>query len=83
MIDEIRGFLRARSQSYRLTFKGLHGERVLGDLARFCRAHETTFTENDRTSALLEGRREVWNRIARHMNMTDEELWNYYNPEGE
>jgi len=40
------------------------GERVLADLARFCRANESTFHADPRTHALLEGRREVWLRIC-------------------
>lgn len=36
---------------------------VLTDLASFCRAHDTTFHTDERTHAMLEGRREVFLRI--------------------
>ena len=49
MIEEIRHFLRLRGQSYRKTFEGVHGERVLEDLARFCRAHSSTFHTDPRS----------------------------------
>ena len=28
----------------------------------------------------MQGRREVWLRLAHHLNMSEEQLWNYYNP---
>jgi hypothetical protein len=51
---------------------------VLRDLAKFCRAHETTFNPDPRAHALAEGRREVFLRIANHMNLTEDELWELY-----
>jgi|TARA_R110000822_G_scaffold185437_3_gene324588 hypothetical protein len=80
MIEEIRHFLRLRGQSYRKTFEGVHGERVLEDLARFCRAHSSTFHTDPRVEGIMQGRREVWLRLAHHLNMSEEQLWNYYNP---
>ena len=83
MLDRVRDFLRTRGQDYRQTFKGVHGERVLSDLAKFCRAHDTTFNADARMEGILQGRREVWLRIAKHLNMTEDELWNHFNPQGE
>ena len=51
---------------------------VLQDLAKFCRAHETTFSSDERVHAILEGRREVWLRIQTHLNLTQEQLWELY-----
>ena len=48
---------------------------VLKDLAKFCRASETTFHQDPRIHAVLEGRREVWLKIANALNMTPEELY--------
>ncbi len=57
--------LRARQELYRRVFAGPHGQAVLADLARFCRVYTTTFVRGDaHASALGEGRREVFNRIA-------------------
>lgn len=83
MLDEarrrVRDFLSTRRHAYRRTFKsGEDSRRVLQDLAKFCRAHETTVGENDRATLVLEGRREVWLRIQQHLQMTDEELWKLY-----
>ena len=64
-----------RSKAYRNVFDTDEGEHLLKDLARFCRAHESTFVESQRLSDVLEGRREVWLRIQHHLKLTDEELW--------
>lgn len=54
------------------------GEAVLADLKKFCRGDgRSTFVRNDpygRESALLEGRREVWNRILLYLNLTEEDI---------
>ena len=61
-------------KAYRIAFAGASGEAVLADLARFCRANEPCFMENQRYHALLEGRREVWLRIQNELNAPVEEL---------
>jgi hypothetical protein len=54
------------------------GQEVLADLAKFCRAHETCFHPDARAHAVAEGRREVFLRIQRHLNLSDEQLWQLY-----
>lgn len=76
--DIARRFLGWRKHAYTVTFRNPMGEAVLGDLARFCRAHSTTFTEDPRAHAVLEGRREVWLRIQQHLRLTDDDLWRLY-----
>ncbi len=66
--------LRRRKYSYMDTFNTSAGELVLGDLARFCKAQETTFHTNERAHALAEGRREVWLRIQTQLNLTEEQI---------
>ena len=83
MLEKAKEFLVTRKQAYRQTFKGIYGERVLTDLARFCRANESTFNPNPRAEGVLQGRREVWLRISKHLNFTDDELQAYFNPQGE
>jgi hypothetical protein len=80
MIEKAKDFLRTRGQAYRNTFKGIYGERVLEDLAKFCRANESTFNSDPRLEGILQGRREVWLRITQHLNLTEDELWSYFNP---
>lgn len=72
--SRIRKLLVTRQSAYVNTFQGPHGDIVLEDLAKFCRADESTFHENDRAHALLEGRREVWLRIQEHLNLSPEAL---------
>jgi len=73
-------FLTKRSGAYRAIFAGPVAHTVLEDLAQFCRANESTYHPDPRVHAALEGRREVWLRIAAHLNLPDEELWKLYNP---
>jgi hypothetical protein len=54
------------------------GNMVLSDLARFCRATTTTWSDDARHHARLEGRREVWLRMTEHMNLTPEQLQALY-----
>tara|TARA_R110000803_G_scaffold14586_3_gene40473 strand:+ start:370 stop:621 length:252 start_codon:yes stop_codon:yes gene_type:complete len=83
MIKTVRDFLTSRKQSYVRTFSGITGDAVLEDLARFCRADESTFHPDPRLEGLLQGRREVWLRITKHLNLTPDELIKYFNPKGE
>ena len=80
VFDAVKDFLTGRGQAYRKTFSSVHGEAVLEDLARFCRANETTFLPDERASLILDGRREVWLRIQKHLHLTDDELQKYFNP---
>jgi len=83
VVDVVREFLVTRGQAYRKTFKNVYGERVLIDLARFCRANESTFVPDPRAEGVLQGRREVWLRISKHLNLTEDQLQDYFNPQGE
>lgn len=64
--------------AYINTFSNVYGKEVLCDLAIFCRANESTFNSDDRLHAVAEGRREVWLRIQKHLQLNDEELLNIY-----
>lgn len=70
-----RNFLSRRKMAYVAIFNGPQGETVLADLAKFCRATETTFHTDPRAHAVLEGRREVWLRIQQNLNLTPDQLW--------
>jgi HD superfamily phosphohydrolase len=77
LIAKAKSYLFARQQAYHQVFdkESRFAQTVLRDLAKFCRAHETTFHSNPRVQAALEGRREVWLRIEQHLKMTPDELW--------
>ena len=77
-MDPKRIFLSQRRRAYQLAFGNEAGKAVLADLAKFCRARETTFHADPRLSEMLEGRREVFLRIAHHLNLTDDDLWKLY-----
>lgn len=80
MIEYAKQWLRNRAVAYQRIFLG-HGtdtDLVLQDLAKFCRASETTYHEDSRLSDVLIGRREVFLRISQHLNLTDEQLWHLY-----
>ncbi len=74
------GALWWRRAAYQEVFGANPGARstsqqmVLADLARFCRARNTTFTPDAREHALLEGRRETWLRLIQHLHMSDEDI---------
>lgn len=82
-LDKVRDFLITRKQAYQKTFSGRFGEMVLEDLARFCRADESTFHSDPRVEGIMQGRREVWLRISKHMNMTPDQMVSYFNPRGD
>lgn len=75
VFDAVRDFISRRRNVYVKTFLNPVGQEVLCDLARFCRARESTFHPDPRLHAVAEGRREVWLRIQNHIQMTDEQLW--------
>ena len=67
--------VRYRRQNYGVTFNSVAGQNVLMDLAEFCRANTSCFHADPRLHALAEGRREVWLRIANHINLKEHELF--------
>lgn len=72
-----RQFLEGRAGSYRRVFAPTNPDTldVLADLAKFCRAHESTAHADPHAAARLDGRREVWLRIQTHLRLTDDQLW--------
>lgn len=63
--------LAHRQQAYHKVFdeKNIFTRTVLKDLARFCRGNRTCFDPDPRLHACLEGRREVFLRILKHLKM--------------
>lgn len=82
LAKKARRFLMRRRHVYTLTFRSIPGEEVLADLSRFCHANKTTAHPNRDLSLILQGRREVWLRIANHLHMTPDELYRVFE-EGE
>ena len=74
-VEALRAFLFRRRQAYISTFSGEVPKVVLADLARFCRANESTAHPNPDMWKQLEGRRQVWLRIQQHLQLTEDEIW--------
>lgn len=75
-MDAVRRLVGSRAFAYKFIFKpdDRWAKIVLLDLAKFCRAHESTFDADERKHAVMEGRREVWLRIQRHIQLTEDQL---------
>lgn len=79
LLTKARTWLLTRRQAYQMVFNQERGgDVVLKDLAKFCRAHESTYDPDPRVHAVLEGRREVWLRICHHLDLNSEQLWQLY-----
>lgn len=66
--------LRFRRRDYHLTFGPVNGQNVLIHLAEFCRANNSTYEDDARLHARMDGRRDVWLLIQRYMNLSSEQL---------
>ena len=80
LLDRLRAAIGDRRVTYRQVFRTPNGERVLKDLAKFCRANSTTMHPDPRMHALAEGRREVWLHVQQQLQLTEDELWELYHP---
>lgn len=78
VFEKAREVLFRRRTAYQQLFRGPNGQEVLADLAKFCRANDSTFHADPRVHAMLEGRREVWLRIQHHLQLSPDELWRLY-----
>ncbi len=76
-ISDFRRKLHGISFAYNRVFdkQSVHTKDVLKDLAKFCRAHTTTYHPDPRIHAVLEGRREVWLKIQEHLQLSMEEIY--------
>jgi hypothetical protein len=73
-MDAIIEWFHRRRVNYRLALMSPAGRQVLADLAPFCYADSTTMRSLDPYElARNEGRRQVWCRIQRALNLTPEE----------
>lgn len=78
--ERAKQLLSLRQQDYQKTLdlQSPHALRLLEDLAKFCRASRSTFDPDPRVHAVLEGRREVWLRIEKHLGLNPEQLLKIY-----
>lgn len=67
---------RRLSAAYRRVFAVPSADAVLADLGDFCRARSAPFVAGDpMATGVLIGRQEVFHRIARYSNLTEQEVW--------
>lgn len=78
--EQVERFFTTKKVSYQRVFneESRDVSRVLKDLAKFCRADESTFHQDPRLHAVLEGRREVFLRIQNYLKLTPDQLWEIY-----
>lgn len=65
-------------RAYALVFGNYAGQMVMTDLIKFCRATKSTWSDDERHHARLEGRREVILRINEHLHLSSEKLYALY-----
>lgn len=67
--------LRSKRAAYREVFRRYDADIVLADLARYGNAVRTTFvTDNERASALMEGRRQFWLYVQALLELDEKAL---------
>ena len=73
----VKNLMGKRRLAYNRVFdkENKYTDYVLRDLAKFCRAHESTFHKDERIHAALEGRREVWLIIEQYLKLNVDELF--------
>jgi hypothetical protein len=76
-MDTLKQIFTGRAVAYNQVFSkdNQFRDTVLKDLARFCRAHKSTFHPDPRIHAMLEGRREVWLRIIENLELSSDEIY--------
>lgn len=76
-VEGVKNYFLKRAIAYNRVFdkQSPFTHDVLVDLAKFCRAHQSTFHPDARVHATLEGRREVWLRIQEQLNLTNDEMY--------
>jgi len=79
-VMKIKQLFHRRKMAYVICFSKdtPNGRVVLEDLAKFCRAHDSTYVNDPRMSAVLDGRREVWLRIQMYLNLNIDELYDLH-----
>ena len=77
---DLRTLFRRRRLAYNLVFNkdNRYTKEVLADLAKFCRAHTSTFSNDPRVQSNLDGRREVWLRIQESLQLSEEEIYSIH-----
>lgn len=76
-ISQLKEHFQKKAIAYNRVFdkQSPFTHEVLKDLAKFCRAHDSTFHPDPRVHAVMEGRREVWLRIQENLQLGVGEIY--------
>lgn len=80
LLEDLRDLIRIRitdkKRAYGFAFnkENVAAQAVLADLAQYCRANSTTYSTDAREHAFREGRKDVWHRIQKYMNLSEFEI---------
>lgn len=82
---EVTEKIKGKAMAYKITFdpKLPYTHEVLVDLANFCFMHKSTFQMDKGFQAHLEGRREVFLRIANYLKLDLGEIYQLHNIKNE
>jgi hypothetical protein len=76
-LSKLKDLFRGRLIAYNRVFEkdSPFTDVVLRDLAKFCRAHESTFHTDPRVASMIDGRRQVWLRIMENLKLTEDQIY--------
>ena len=74
---DIKRHFSKKAVAYNRVFdpKQPFSSQVLVDLAKFCKAHDSTFNPDPHVQSMLEGRRQVWLHIMENLQLSDDEIY--------
>lgn len=78
--QKMREYFHERCIAYNRAFdkQSPFTQTVMDDLAKFCRANESTYHVDARAHALMEGRREVFLRIQEFLSLNADQMLEKY-----
>lgn len=77
LVEKTWNYVRRVKQDYVMVFprSSPAAQRVLADLAQFCRANDTVFNTDQRYTDVLIGRNEVFRRIQNFLELSSADLY--------
>lgn len=78
-MKSVAAIVEEKARAYRQAFGSPAGQTVLRDLQAFCRATEGPYAAGDVNETMMRvGSLEVWLHIARHLELTPDQLFALY-----
>jgi hypothetical protein len=78
--ERLKLFFKKRKIAYTRVFdaQSPFTRVVLSDLEKYCCAYQSTFHKDERVCLILQGRRDVFLRIAENLNLDLEDIYNLH-----